>query len=146
MAASTCILLGLTSGCDPRTESGGSSPGSYEQQLKTEAQARSADPAWKPATEEVAVIQVGDKGKGGRLHNFCLDTNGNILACWGTSETAAKNALAQIKVFSPDGKFLYTANDADQDMTVLRLEGNKLVPVGSLKLPGHPASMRGSTP
>ncbi len=106
MAASTCILLGLTSGCDPRTESGGSSPGSYEQQLKTEAQARSADPAWKPATEEVAVIQVGDKGKGGRLHNFCLDTNGNILACWGTSETAAKNALAQIKVFSPDGKFL----------------------------------------
>jgi len=49
-------------------------------------------------------------------------------------------------VFSPDGQFLYVGNSADQDMTVLRLVGNKLVRVGSLKLPGHPASMRGSTP
>jgi DNA-binding beta-propeller fold protein YncE len=49
-------------------------------------------------------------------------------------------------VFSPDGQFLYVGNSADQDMTVLRLVGNKLVQVGSLKLPGHPASMRGSTP
>jgi len=49
-------------------------------------------------------------------------------------------------VFSPDGQFLYVGNSADQDITVLRLVGNKLVRVGSLKLPGHPASMRGTTP
>ncbi|MGH7015406.1 MAG: YncE family protein [Stellaceae bacterium] len=61
------------------------------------------------------------------------------------SETEV-GALAEGIAFSPDGKYVYAANNADQDMTVLRLKGNKLVPVGSLKLPGHPASMRGSTP
>jgi DNA-binding beta-propeller fold protein YncE len=54
--------------------------------------------------------------------------------------------LAEGIAFSPDGRFLYVANSMDQDMTVLRLEGNHLAPVGSLKLPGHPGSMRGSTP
>ena len=54
--------------------------------------------------------------------------------------------LAEGIAFSPDGRFVYIANDIDSDLTVLRLEGNKLVPAGSLKLPGHPASMRGSTP
>jgi hypothetical protein len=28
-------------------------------------------------------------------------------------------------------------------MTILKLEGNRLVKVGTMKLPGHPASMRG---
>ncbi|MGA2991820.1 MAG: hypothetical protein ABSD88_15200 [Candidatus Korobacteraceae bacterium] len=61
------------------------------------------------------------------------------------SETAV-GKLAEGIAFSPDGRFVYVANDLDSDLTVLRLEGNKLVPAGSLKLPGHPASMRGSTP
>jgi hypothetical protein len=35
----------------------------------------------------------------------------------------------------------------EQELTTYRLADDKLVPVGSpLKLPGHPASMRGSTP
>jgi len=55
-------------------------------------------------------------------------------------------SLGEGIVFSPDGQYLYVGNSADQDMTVLRLVGNKLVRVGSLKLPGHPASMRGTTP
>lgn len=54
--------------------------------------------------------------------------------------------LAEGIAFSPDGRFLYVANNGDSDLSVLRLVGNKLVRVGSLKLPGHPASMRGSTP
>jgi DNA-binding beta-propeller fold protein YncE len=61
------------------------------------------------------------------------------------SETAV-GGLAEGVAFSPDGHFVYIANDFDSDLTVLRLKGNKLVPAGSLKLPGHPASMRGSTP
>jgi DNA-binding beta-propeller fold protein YncE len=48
--------------------------------------------------------------------------------------------------FSPDGNYVYAGNFNDQDMTVLRLEGDKLLRVQSLKLPGHPASLRGSTP
>jgi hypothetical protein len=31
-------------------------------------------------------------------------------------------------------------------MTVLQLKGERLVKVGTLKLPGHPASLRAATP
>jgi len=55
-------------------------------------------------------------------------------------------ALAEGVVFSPDGKYLYVGNFMDSDVTILRLEGDRLVKAGTLKLPGHPASMRGSTP
>jgi DNA-binding beta-propeller fold protein YncE len=54
--------------------------------------------------------------------------------------------LTEGAAFSPDGKYLYVGNFIDSDITILHLEGNKLVPAGSLKLPGHPASMRGNTP
>ncbi len=54
--------------------------------------------------------------------------------------------LAEGVAFSPNGRYVYVANDLDSDLTVLRLTGTKLVRAGSLKLPGHPASMRGSTP
>lgn len=54
--------------------------------------------------------------------------------------------LAEGVAFSPDGHYVYVANYLDSDLTVLRLDGNKLVAVRSLKLPGHPASLRGSTP
>jgi DNA-binding beta-propeller fold protein YncE len=61
------------------------------------------------------------------------------------SETEV-GGLAEGIAFSPDGRFVYVANYLDSDVTVLRLQGNKLVRVGALKLPGHPASLRGSTP
>jgi sugar lactone lactonase YvrE len=55
--------------------------------------------------------------------------------------------LAEGIAFSPDGRFLYIGNWGEQELATFRLVGNRLVPVGSpLKLPGHPASMRGSTP
>jgi len=47
-------------------------------------------------------------------------------------------------VFSADGKYLYVGNFIDQDITILRVEGDTLVPTGkSFGLAGHPASMRG---
>ena len=55
-------------------------------------------------------------------------------------------ALTEGVTFSPDGRYLYVGNFFDNDITILRREGDKLVRVGSLKLPGHPASMRGSWP
>ena len=55
-------------------------------------------------------------------------------------------ALTEGVTFSPDGRYLYAGNFFDNDITILHRRGNKLVPVGSLKLPGHPASMRGSWP
>ena len=59
---------------------------------------------------------------------------------------AEVGALAEGVVFSPDGNFLYVGNFMDGDVTILRLQGERLVKAGTLKLPGHPASMRGSTP
>ena len=52
--------------------------------------------------------------------------------------------LAEGVAFSPDGKYLYVGNFLDSDITILRLEGDRFVKAGSLKLPGHPASMRGT--
>jgi DNA-binding beta-propeller fold protein YncE len=55
-------------------------------------------------------------------------------------------ALTEGVTFSPDGQYLYAGNFFDDDITILHLQHDKLVPVGSLKLPGQPGSMRGSWP
>ncbi len=47
-------------------------------------------------------------------------------------------------VFSADGSHLYVGNFIDQDLSVFKVEGDKLSDTGQpFKLPGHPASMRG---
>jgi DNA-binding beta-propeller fold protein YncE len=49
-------------------------------------------------------------------------------------------------VFSDDGKYVYVGNYMDQDVSILRVDGDQLVNTGkSLALPGQPASMRGRT-
>jgi DNA-binding beta-propeller fold protein YncE len=55
--------------------------------------------------------------------------------------------LAEGIAFSPDGKYVYITDWTKQELDVFRIAGDKLVPTGTpLKLPGHPASLRGSTP
>ncbi len=61
------------------------------------------------------------------------------------SETEV-GGLTEGASFSPDGGYLYAGNFNDEDISILRLEKDKLVPVGTLKLPGHPASMSGAEP
>ena len=62
-------------------------------------------------------------------------TRGNEVEVRGLPEGA---------VWSADGKYLYVGNFIDQDITILRLDGDALVATGkSFKLQGHPASMRG---
>jgi len=54
--------------------------------------------------------------------------------------------LPEGAVFSQDGRYLYVGNFIDEDISILRVDGDKLVDTGkSFKLPGHPASMRGRT-
>ncbi len=49
-------------------------------------------------------------------------------------------------VFSDDGRYIYVGNFIDQDISILRVDGDQIVNTGkSLHLPGHPASMRGRT-
>ena len=59
---------------------------------------------------------------------------------------AEVGGLAEGIAFSPDGRFLYVGNFVDGNIDILRVDADALVKVGSLALPGHPASMRGSTP
>jgi len=59
---------------------------------------------------------------------------------------AEVGGLAEGLAFNPDGHFLYVGNFVDGNIDVLRVDADALVKVGSLALPGHPASMRGSTP
>src|SRR5208283_4632892 len=59
---------------------------------------------------------------------------------------AELGALTEGVAFSPDGRYLYAGNYFDRDISILRRQGNKLVPAGSLKLPGQAASMSGSAP
>lgn len=54
--------------------------------------------------------------------------------------------LTEGAAFSPDSRYLYVGNFIDGTITVLRVRGNKLVPAGTLKVNGHPASMSGSAP
>ena len=61
------------------------------------------------------------------------------------SETPV-GGLAEGIAFSPDGRYLYVGNFIDGNIDILRLDGGRLTKVSSLALPGHPASMRGSTP
>jgi DNA-binding beta-propeller fold protein YncE len=56
---------------------------------------------------------------------------------------ATVGALPEGAVFSPDGGYIYVGNFIDQDLSILKLDGEKLTDAGRLKLPGHPASMRG---
>jgi DNA-binding beta-propeller fold protein YncE len=52
--------------------------------------------------------------------------------------------LPEGAVFSADGKYLYVGNFIDQDVTILRVDGEMLVNTGkSFSLAGHPAAMRG---
>lgn len=53
---------------------------------------------------------------------------------------------AEGAAFSPDGRFLYVGSFLNGAIAIFRIQGNKLMQVGEMKLPGHPASLRGNTP
>jgi hypothetical protein len=80
---------------------------SYEDEQRAAAAAREKDPAWKPSCSEVSVIQVGDSKRPGAVKNFCVDAEGNILACFAPKESGSKNTPG-IRVYSPTGTLLKT--------------------------------------
>jgi hypothetical protein len=79
---------------------------SYEQEQRAEAAARGKDATWKPSCKEVNLIQIGSPGA---LKNFCLNQDGNILACYAGNGRASdsKNASG-LRVYSPKGELLKT--------------------------------------
>lgn len=75
------------------------------------AAAQAKDPAWKPAYDEVGLIQIGDSRAPGALRNFCLNGEGNILACFGPDSSGRSSDPKRrpgIRVYSPQGDLLNT--------------------------------------
>jgi len=73
-----------------------------------------------------------------------LKTDGKTMRKVGQTEVGT---LSEGIAFSPDGRYVYVANWGEQNLVTYRLDRDKLVAVGTpLKLPGHPVSMRSSTP
>jgi hypothetical protein len=75
---------------------------------RAEEAARAKDKGWKPSTVEVALIRVGDGRQAGALTNFCLDAEGNILACYAPTGARSGSAGPGIRVYSQDGKLVKT--------------------------------------
>ena len=53
-------------------------------------------------------------------------------------------ALPEGVAFSPKGDYLSIGNDIDKTLQTLHIVGGRPVAVGTMALPGQPASMRGS--
>src|SRR5690349_3565154 len=82
-------------------------PMTMDAQMRAAEEAQRKDPAWKPALEQITQIQVGKNRNPGSVHNYCLNTDGNILACCG-GKTEHGTEPAEIRVFSPEGKQVAT--------------------------------------
>ena len=95
----------------------------------------------------VAVILRGsNSAKNAYFHN----RNGSVVALRIDGKKVTRSnevvvrGLPEGAVFSADGKYLYVGNFIDQDVSILRVDGDTLVDTGkTFGLAGHPASMRG---
>jgi DNA-binding beta-propeller fold protein YncE len=70
-----------------------------------------------------------------------------ILRIQGKTVTPIKTievgAFPEPMAFSPDGRYLYVGNYADQDFSILKVDGTNVINTGKrFKSGGHPASMR----
>ena len=58
-------------------------------------------------------------------------------------KTVQVGAFPEPMAFTPDGKYIYVGNYADEDFSILKVNGTNVVNTGKLfKVPGHPAAMR----
>ena len=92
------------------------------------------------------------RGSNSAKNAFFHNRNGSVVALRIDGKTVTKTNEVEVRglpegaVFSQDGRYLYVGNFIDQDVTILRVEGDRLINTGkSLTLPGHPAAMRGRT-
>jgi DNA-binding beta-propeller fold protein YncE len=92
------------------------------------------------------------RGSNAAKSAFFYNRNGSVVAMKIDGKTVTKTNEIEVRglpegvVFSQDGRYLYVGNFIDQDVSILRVDGDRIVDTGkSFTLPGHPASMRGRT-
>ena len=95
----------------------------------------------------VAVIL---RGSNSSKSAYFYNRNGSVVALKIDGKKVTRSnevvvrGLPEGAVFSADGKYLYVGNFIDQDITILRVDGDTIVDTGkSFGLAGHPAAMRG---
>jgi hypothetical protein len=92
---------------DQQVEEASSMMNNFEAEQRAADVAREKDTAWKPSCSEVGLIQIGNSKQPGSLKNFCLNADGNLLACVVPTEVSAQSPGA-IRVYSPKGALLTT--------------------------------------
>ena len=77
--------------------------------------------------------------KGGELALMSISAAGKLSVV----SRAPIGALPEGVAFSPNSDYLYVGNYIDRNLQTFHIVGGKLVPAGTMPLPGQPASMRG---
>ena len=104
--------------------------------------------AVSPTGQIAASILLG--GSDGPKNQWFYHRNGKVAVLKVEGKKITKigevtvGAIPEGAVFSPDGMWLYVGNYADKNISVLRVDGDKMIDTGKpVPLPGSPASMRG---
>jgi DNA-binding beta-propeller fold protein YncE len=81
---------------------------------------------------------------------FFYNRNGSVVALKIDGKKVTRLNEIEVRgvpegvVFSDDGQYIYVGNFLDSDVSILRVDGDRIVDTGRrMSLPGHPASMRG---
>jgi DNA-binding beta-propeller fold protein YncE len=77
--------------------------------------------------------------KGGQAALMSIGTGGALTVV----SKAPIGALPEGIAFSPNSEYVYIGNYIDKNLQTFRITGGKLTLVGTMALPGQPASMRG---
>jgi DNA-binding beta-propeller fold protein YncE len=106
--------------------------------------------------EGLAISPKGDlavaailRGSNANKKAFFYNKNGSlsILKIDGKKVTKTQDievgGLPEAVAFTPDGKYLLAGNYIDQDFSILKVDGTKVIDTGKrFKVPGHPGSAR----
>jgi len=97
----------------------------------------------------VAVIL---RGSNAAKNAYFHQRNGSVVALKIDGKKVTRGNEVEVRglpegvVFSDDGQYIYVGNYMDRDVSILKVDGDRIVNTGkTLQLPGQPASMRGRT-